>query len=469
MYDDDLSPPTPEPLYPSPSPSQSYHRLWEIGVWIALVAIVVILFTVTLVMPGGEEPAGPGGRLELRLQGRYAVGVDALFGTLGDSFAQSLTGPLLEQVRSLAENDAERLLLVPVVAELAGPEQALEEIAKLRQQEDLTDDAGADLEVLRAIYSGSGEAVSEESRQAFLERREWFARLALSHGRAAEDPERRELLADAMGLAALLIAIAGAVATAGAAGLVLLVVAFLVYRHGKLRAAYEPGRDAEEPARRVAYLETVVVFIGATIGASLVAGLFIEATDNPWALGAVLLALPAVLWPLLRGVSWPELRRAYGWHAGTGVWREIAWGLAGYVAGAPLLIAGILVSVLLTVWIEQPPHHPIMDSIAGAGWGGIVLIYVVACVSAPLAEETVFRGGFHHYLRGHLGVVASALVASAVFAAIHPQGVLGIPPLIALATVLALIREWRGSLVGSVAVHAVHNALATTVLLLLFG
>ena len=65
--------------------------------------------------------------------------------------------------------------------------------------------------------------------------------------------------------------------------------------------------------------------------------------------------------------------------------------------------------------------------------------------------------------------MASALTVSVFFAVIHPQGILGIPPLIALATILALIREWRGSLAASVAVHAVHNALATTVVLVLLG
>ena len=92
----------------------------------------------------------------------------------------------------------------------------------------------------------------------------------------------------------------------------------------------------------------------------------------------------------------------------------------------------------------------------------------------PLVEESIFRGGVYHYLRGRLagigpggGMVASVLVSSLVFALIHPQGILGVPPLLTLAIILTLIREWRGSLVGSVAVHAVHNGATTTLLLLL--
>ncbi|HEX9733542.1 MAG TPA: CPBP family intramembrane glutamic endopeptidase [Thermoanaerobaculia bacterium] len=480
MYDDQEPTPPPEPPLALLSPPRAPRRGWEIGVWAVLVTLAVAIFVLTLLAPPPEDAGGTAGGLELQLQGRYAVGVDALFEPLGGGLARSMTGQLLEQLRAEATTIDERLCLVPVVAELDGPEEALEDIESLRAEDGLEPAAAADLEVLRTIYADSPAAVDEEARQAFFERRDWFARLALSHGplggdRGGEhgsddDPERRALLADARRIAVLLLVVVAAVIMGGAAGLALLAVGFVLRRQGRLRPAYAPRRDAGGTARRVPMLETVVVFILATIAASVVAGLVLEVLDNDaWALGATLLALPSVLWPLLRGVSAAEMRQAFGWHAGTGVWREVGWGLVGYVAGAPLLIAGILVSVVLTRWVEQPPHHPIMDTVAGAGWAEILLIYVVACVSAPLAEETVFRGGFYHYLRGALGAAASAFVVSAFFALIHPQGILGIPPLIALAMILALIREWRGSLVASVAVHAVHNALATTVILVLLG
>jgi len=161
------------------------------------------------------------------------------------------------------------------------------------------------------------------------------------------------------------------------------------------------------------------------------------------------------------------VRRACGWQRGEGWWKEVGCGLAAYIAGVPVLFASLFVSLLLAPLVPSPPHHPLMDEITGAGLPGVILIYVLACVWAPLVEETVFRGGFYHYLRGASGPVTSAWVVSLIFATIHPQGLLGVPPLVALAMILAAVREWRGSLAGSMAVHAVHNAIATTAMLLL--
>ncbi|MGN6728054.1 MAG: CPBP family glutamic-type intramembrane protease [Tepidisphaeraceae bacterium] len=55
-----------------------------------------------------------------------------------------------------------------------------------------------------------------------------------------------------------------------------------------------------------------------------------------------------------------------------------------------------------------------------------------------------------------------------IFASIHPQGWAAIPALASIGLVLALIRQWRGSLVPSMVAHALHNgALLGVVLLVL--
>ncbi|HEV3025798.1 MAG TPA: CPBP family intramembrane glutamic endopeptidase, partial [Pirellulales bacterium] len=92
-----------------------------------------------------------------------------------------------------------------------------------------------------------------------------------------------------------------------------------------------------------------------------------------------------------------------------------------------------------------------------APWWGRVQVLFVASVAAPIVEETMFRGVLHRHLRDAtslLGYAASALasatVASFVFAAIHPQGWLAVPALMALAFAFTLTREWRGTLVPSI-------------------
>jgi membrane protease YdiL (CAAX protease family) len=82
---------------------------------------------------------------------------------------------------------------------------------------------------------------------------------------------------------------------------------------------------------------------------------------------------------------------------------------------------------------------------------------------------------FYRYLRDRfsrwprwLGVGIAAFVSSAIFAAIHPQGLLAIFVLTTLAMGLALAREWRGSLYTSIAMHALNNSLITGLMLLVF-
>ncbi len=61
----------------------------------------------------------------------------------------------------------------------------------------------------------------------------------------------------------------------------------------------------------------------------------------------------------------------------------------------------------------------------------------------------------------------SALASSFVFAVIHPQGWLAVPPLMGLAFVFALAREWRGSLLPAMVAHGINNGIVMTVLLVM--
>ena len=96
----------------------------------------------------------------------------------------------------------------------------------------------------------------------------------------------------------------------------------------------------------------------------------------------------------------------------------------------------------------------------------------VACVLAPLVEEIMFRGALYQHLR-EIGpglakwasVAFSVLVSGFVFAAIHPQGWLGVPVLMSLATAFALSREWRGSVVPAMIAHGINNGMSTLMLL----
>ena len=119
------------------------------------------------------------------------------------------------------------------------------------------------------------------------------------------------------------------------------------------------------------------------------------------------------------------------------------------------------------------PSHPIISTaLSGSLWAWVQMIFV-ACVLAPLVEETMFRGALYQHLRElgpgvskWLRVTFSVLVSGFVFAAIHPQGWLGVPVLMSLATAFALSREWRGSLVPAMIAHGINNGMSTLMLLM---
>ena len=122
------------------------------------------------------------------------------------------------------------------------------------------------------------------------------------------------------------------------------------------------------------------------------------------------------------------------------------------------------------------PVHPILLSVADGDVWMIIQVYFVAVIVAPLVEETVFRGMLYRQLRSATAsmrvvwsVTISTLVVSVIFAALHPQGLVAIPALASLAIAMSLMREWRGSLVGSMTMHACNNGIMITMMVLLFS
>jgi len=195
--------------------------------------------------------------------------------------------------------------------------------------------------------------------------------------------------------------------------------------------------------------------------------------------------LLVVFWPVLRGVSWKQVREDIGWTRGRQPVLEPAAGIGCYVMSWPLLIVAILVVALLT-WLESQvqqqffgggpspddlrspiePNHPITLPLARGDWSMRLQIFFLASFVAPIVEETMFRGVLYRHLRElthrwktFLSVVVSAIVSSFIFAVIHPQGFLAVPVLMALALGFVLAREWRGTLVGGMVAHGLNNGL----------
>jgi membrane protease YdiL (CAAX protease family) len=96
----------------------------------------------------------------------------------------------------------------------------------------------------------------------------------------------------------------------------------------------------------------------------------------------------------------------------------------------------------------------------------LTLAVIAAVVLAPVAEELLFRGLLHRGLRRRLRIVPATALSSVLFAVVHVDVALSQPlalvGLTLVGVILAVAYERTGSLIVPVVIHAVHNAVTIT-------
>lgn len=389
--------------------------------------------------------------------------------------------------------------IVPAYAELAGREEALKEIDRLRTQftgaEGLSEtekaDLSADLDALSRLYTVGSSALSDADRERIEKRLGWQGRLALTFDVPDTDPDRAEMVANGIPLVLFLALIGLGLLLLVPVGLGMCVWACVLIGTGRLR----PRMDRPLAGGSIG-IEVVVVFLAGFAGLRLLMELFGLAVDQGW-FGAALKAAPegtlvpitlvlqwlilpmVVFYPRLRGYPAWRVKRAIGWHRGEGFIREMAAGVAGYLACLPLYVVGAALALLLGILEhlivkgitgKEPPGpvNPIAGLLTESWWIAL-LVAALATVWAPIVEETVFRGAMFRQLYARMGVVAAALLSGTVFAMMHGYSPSLFPPLIVLGAGFAIIRWWRGSLVATVTAHALHNGTLMIIMLVLFS
>lgn len=97
-------------------------------------------------------------------------------------------------------------------------------------------------------------------------------------------------------------------------------------------------------------------------------------------------------------------------------------------------------------------------SIGESGWWGLSFAVVSACVLAPIAEETLYRGVLFRSFRNHLGVTAAAVASSVIFAILHFYDGYGLLSVGIFGFCCALLYSSTGSLAAVIALHMLYNA-----------
>lgn len=138
----------------------------------------------------------------------------------------------------------------------------------------------------------------------------------------------------------------------------------------------------------------------------------------------------------------------------------IAWLALAYMA---YFAASIVIFLLL-----EPEQEDVTQFLgAEEGTLGMIVAGTMIVLVAPVVEEVLFRGFFHAGLRRSLPFLPAALVTSGLFGLIHytgPETVGVVPQLAIFGLALAWLYEKTGSLWPPIALHALNNGLAFTIL-----
>ena len=389
---------------------------------------------------------------------------------------------IASQVEMAAHTPLDKVRGAMALAELREPKDGLRMLDRIAAKDIDSDALAGDIALVRTLLVDGPEALDEASVERLIEHHGWFARLAMTRGKGADDPERRQLLAGG----ALVVGVAGLVLVLVVIGVLgglgCAITAIVLTMQGKLKRRFLPPA----PGGSV-YLEMAGVLIACFLAMKLVLPLILHLAGVTEAQPAITVSLAVqwslvlvLLWPLVRGVGMTRWRMDLGLHAGRGFFTEVGAGVFMYLAGLPLLGLAVglsLVLMLLKQVVSQalfgedaaPPTNPLLDLLTSASPGQIALFASLAIVWAPLVEETVFRGALYRHLRSRVGVASAVGLSALVFGLMHGYELLMLGPVISLGIVFALMREWRSSLIPSITAHALHNATVTLVLIMLLS
>jgi membrane protease YdiL (CAAX protease family) len=340
------------------------------------------------------------------------------------------------------------------------------------------EEISADIAALRAIYSGG--TLDDATTTRLVDRHGWFAKVAMTHGKPNSDPVRADLLGGGLVLFSLMMGFLFLMLGGILAGFGCFVVAIVLFATGRMKPRFvKPAPGGSFGWELLAGF--TFTFLAFKLTTWVVVLLTSSAGMPPaWLptfvlLGQWLVAL-AVFTPILFGVTFTQWCRLSGWTAPRGVLRELAAGVFGYLAGLPLVLGALVMSLVLDAVYRsatsQGPRdqtNPIMELASRADAFTLILLFTLATIWAPLVEETVFRGGMYRAVRTRLHAVLAGIVSAIAFGVMHGYPFLLLGPVMAIGLTFALMREWRDSIIGPAFGHFLNNATVLGLLLVVMA
>jgi membrane protease YdiL (CAAX protease family) len=428
--------------------------------------LLILLFVVGAVAGYVNQPIGETPQTALQSSLRFSVSLDSSFlpamrKTIEKSRDDGLREVLKESTEKAPESDEAARIAVVAARELKAepPNAAVDRLAK-------SDDELS--RVMARVYGDEGPSAAELWRLRATESEtqsvnEEFA-VILAKVQASEmagEPSDRELVVDKSLFAKLAVVTLGGLGTL-VAGAVCLIAFLALNSSGKI-VPVGFGRFEKSDGDR--YAGRFAMYLFAFLGIGYLGGRLSElpafdGVSDVWFSLCVLIASLFVVVLLLRV---PLMERTDSFASVVGerrpFWKLVRTGAFGYLCTVPLLLVAIMLLAGLSRYLPAPTH-PVSEDIAVATSLDWLAIALMAACLAPLIEELAFRGLLFPALATQIRKPWVAMIACGlVFASIHPQGPLAWPALATTGAAAAALRYYTGSLVPSIVLHMIHNAL----------
>ncbi|OVE75391.1 hypothetical protein BVX97_04795 [bacterium E08(2017)] len=249
------------------------------------------------------------------------------------------------------------------------------------------------------------------------------------------------------------------------AGIVLNIILYRKYRSKPLRWRFLIRRIQSRPWSLYDGAKLFVVF-SSLAAIFYITAMFIprEVLHSPVFLLSEIIIMPATAllatWSLINSKQ-ISLREAFGIKWKNCI-RNALQGVMCYLAVMPyLLISSIISLSVLTYLGYEIEHQPIIQVLTdpqSPRWLYVTLV-ISAIVSAPVVEETLFRGIILPLCFKRMSAVSAILFVSLFFAVVHVH-IPVIAPIFVLATGLSLGYIATGSLLVPIFAHATFNAVS---------
>jgi len=171
----------------------------------------------------------------------------------------------------------------------------------------------------------------------------------------------------------------------------------------------------------------------------------------------------AVCWAVVTRLGKRPFWSSLGWNwAGRSVWYWLAF-------SAAVIVAILIASQGLSRVLPQSDTNSFSELLKSSQ-SVRVAITVLATFTAPLVEETVYRGILFSSLRRYLGLVATVLTVTVMFTGVHVLQYWGawvsVAGLTLLSFSLTVVRARTKSILPCVLIHTLNNGFVSVLILL---